>query len=108
MSAPAEPKSTAQLSQRKFAELAAQWKKETVFHSAMAQIAAHPAYQRILGFGPSVLPFIFADLKKRPALWFHALQELTGANPVPPEDRGVIEKMRAAWLQWGQDHGYDV
>ena len=28
------------------------------------------------------------------------LEALTGENPVPPEDAGDLEKMRAAWLRW--------
>jgi adenine-specific DNA-methyltransferase len=92
----------------RFAEFSSRWKKETAHHSSMAQMAKHPAYQQILDLGPEVVRLILEDLKRRPAMWFHALQTLTGANPVKKESRGILRDMRLAWLEWGRENGYDV
>ena len=40
----------------KFQELVEIWRRETMFLSFMQQRALHPAYQRIIGMGPAVLP----------------------------------------------------
>jgi hypothetical protein len=69
-------------------------------------MAAHPAYQEIIGMGPEVVPLLLADLARQPDHWFTALKAITGANPVDPADCGRIEKMAEAWLQWGRQNGY--
>ena len=74
--------------------------------SSTTAIATHPAYQRIIGLGPQVIPLILAELAKQPDHWFWALQALTGENPVPFADQGRIPAMTAAWLTWGHDNGW--
>jgi hypothetical protein len=66
----------------------------------------HPAYQQIIGMGPSVIPFILQELAKEPNQWFWALRALTGVNPVPAFERGRIKNMAAAWLRWGREEGH--
>lgn len=46
------------------------------------------------------------DLEVNPGLWVWALHDITGENPVPPTDAGIIGEMSEAWLRWGRDHGY--
>lgn len=89
-----------------FATLAAEWKQETRFLSSTTAIATHPAYQRIIGLGPQVIPLILAELKREPGQWFWALSALTGENPVPAAEQGRVGAMTAAWLQWGIDNGW--
>ena len=84
-----------------FTRLAAEWKADTEFESSTMRIAMHPAYQRIIGMGPSVVPLILKDLERTNDPWFWALQAITGANPVAAEDRGIINRMVSAWLLWG-------
>ena len=69
-------------------------------------MAAHPAYQEIIGMGWPVVPLLLAELQRRPDHWFIALEEITGANPVPPESEGKVKKMAEAWVQWGKSGGY--
>ena len=38
--------------------------------------------------------------------WFYALREITGANPVKPDDRGKVAIMQASWLEWGEANGF--
>jgi hypothetical protein len=88
-------------SAEEFRRLAAQWKEDTEFQSSITRIAMHPAYQRIIGMGPAALPMILRDLEATQAPWFWALQAITGADPVPREDRGYIDRMVRAWVRWG-------
>jgi hypothetical protein len=91
---------------KRFAALAKRWKKETLHHSRMDKVAAHPAHREIIAMGEKALPLIFADLEKTLSPWFMALREITGTCPVPKEDAGDVDKMAAAWLAWGRAHGY--
>lgn len=89
-----------------FDALADQWHDETGLLSSPMQIAMHPAYQRIIGLGERVVPFILSDLRTRGGQWYWALRALTGAAPVPPDAAGNIRVAKAAWLAWGAAHGY--
>ena len=89
-----------------FLQLAEQWRRETGMLSVVSKMAMHPAYQRIIGMGQPVVPLILRELEQGPDHWFWALQAITGDNPVPPEQRGNLAEMAAAWLEWGGGHGY--
>lgn len=89
-----------------FDTLVDQWSIDSRFMSSIQQIALHPAYQRIIGMGPKVLPFIFQDLPKRGVLWFWALNAITGEDPVQEAESDGGDKAVAAWLKWGHEHGY--
>lgn len=90
----------------RFLELAQQWRWETAMMSLVTKMSMHPAYQRIIGMGQPVVPLILRELEQEPDHWFWALQAITGANPVQPEQRGRLPQMAAAWIQWGREHGY--
>lgn len=91
-----------------FVRLAAQWQAETAGASVTRRIVSHPAYLRIIGMGERAVPWILDQLESEEAHWFEALHAITGANPVPDEDRGVYAKMTQAWLTWGRDNGWIV
>jgi hypothetical protein len=86
---------------RRFERLAAEWKQQSRFLSNSAQIAMLPAYQRIVGMGPAVVPLILEELRRQPDQWFWALEAITEENPVAPELAGDIPAMTAAWVEWG-------
>jgi hypothetical protein len=88
-----------------FQELVRRWKKERGPTSSAKRMADHPAYRAIVGLGKPVVPLLLAELQREPDHWFIALHELTGAEPVPEEARGRIEKMTAAWVEWGRKNG---
>src|ERR1700687_4065288 len=67
-----------------FRELARQWKEATEFTSSTTQMVMHPAYQQIIGMGREALPFLLAELRRKPDHWFWALKAITGEDPVPP------------------------
>jgi hypothetical protein len=89
----------------RFQRLAAVWRAETAYLSSLTDMTAHPAYREIVGMGREVVPLLLQDLEKEPDHWFTALSEITGANPVPPEDAGNLDRMAAAWLRWGHENG---
>ena len=92
--------------QSTFEELAAQWKKDVRFESSVEKMAMHPAYQRIIGLGPSVISLVLEALSAEADHWFWALQALTGENPVSESSAGNIKLMAGEWQEWASDHGY--
>lgn len=93
----------------KFQRLAAEWKRERGATSSITQMSICDSYQEIIGMGPTVVPLILAQLKAEgtePDQWFWALQVLTGADPVNPQDRGDFEKMSKSWIDWAATMGY--
>ena len=92
----------------RFSMLKTEWEASTALLSSITEIALHPAYQQIIGMGTVVIPFILAELKRKPGHWFWALKAVTGEDPVLPEQRGRINEMTEAWLRWGRKQGYYV
>ena len=95
-------------SKAKFLTLKAKWEAETAMLSSVTEKAMHPAYQQIIGMGPTAIPLILSEMKKELGHWFWALKSITGEDPVPPEQRGKIKKMTEAWLRWGREKGYHL
>jgi hypothetical protein len=92
----------------KFEQLVAVWKSETGMLSRLDQICMHPAYQRIIGMGPQVIPFILRDLKATQAYWFWALGAITGEDPVSNGENANMDQLAEAWLAWGRSQGYHI
>jgi hypothetical protein len=69
-------------------------------------MVAHPAFQEIVALGQTVIPLLLRELENRTGHWHRALRRITGADPVPPADRGNINKATEAWLRWGKEQGY--
>lgn len=93
-----------------FQTLVARWKAERDhLVSSVDELISSQNYQAIIGLGEVAVPLILAQLKsegERPDHWFVALGQLTGASPVPPEDRGRLRRMANAWIAWGKaNHG---
>ena len=93
--------------QKRFHELAQQWKREVQFISSFTRMCMHPAYQQIIGMGLPAVSLLLRELQDNPHHWFWALFAITGENPVAPDDAGDFEKMRAAWMEWGKNQGYE-
>jgi len=89
-----------------FRQLADGWRVGTRYLSSTTEIAMHPAYQRIIGLGPQVIPLILTELAKQPEQWFWALTALTGEDPVTAADKGRPRAMADAWLKWGRENGW--
>jgi hypothetical protein len=91
--------------EERFRDLVRQWKEEALT-SSVSEMATHPAYQQIIGMGKEVLPLLLEELRREPDHWFWALKSITGEDPVPPADRGKLQAMTQAWLDWAEGHGY--
>lgn len=90
----------------RFDRLAREWKAFESPGSSAMELAMHPAYQHIIGMGPVPIPWIVEELEREPDHWFWALHCLSGGiDPVPPTDRGDIEAMSQAWIQWAKENG---
>lgn len=92
--------------EQRFRRLEAKWKADTGHLSSVTAVTSHPAFREIVGMGDAVVPLMLHDLAETPQLWIWALPEITGADPVPPGDRGKVSKMSEAWVRWGREHGY--
>ena len=89
-----------------FRLLAEKWKRETAIVSSVTKKVRHPAYRSIVALGMSVVPLLIAELAARPDHWFSALEEITGENPVDPEDGKQMAQAVKAWVNWGASKGY--
>jgi len=88
----------------KFRRLADQWLRETEHVSSVKKACMHPAYQRIIGMGPAVVPYLLRELERNPDHWVWALNAITEEDPASAEDS--LEGAKTAWLQWGREKGY--
>ncbi len=91
---------------KKFVELANRWHNETDYLSSPARITDNDTYLKIISMGGTVIPLILQDLQERGGNWYRALRILSDEDPVSPEVRGEVPKMKEAWLGWGRDKGY--
>ena len=90
----------------RFQRLADQWEYETVLLSTSDQATEHSAYQSIVSMGEPAVPLILERMQSQGGHWFHALHDITHADPVKPADRGNVEAMQASWQEWGERNGY--
>jgi hypothetical protein len=86
-----------------FKHSAERWRNETAAISSVTARAMHPAYQRIIGLGPAVIPMILRELRSRPDHWFWALNAITGEQPVA--EGANFSDAVATWLAWGNERG---
>lgn len=86
-----------------YVTLANEWRSDTILESSVERLVMHHAYQRIIGLGPQVVPYILDDLDESPDHWFWALTSIVG------EDHGghqtSIGAAAQAWLAWGKSAG---
>ena len=83
------------------------WREETAYQSSSTRITGHSAYQELIALGAPALPFLFRDLEQTGDEHLSkALATITGAHPVPDEDRGNVRKVAEAWLRWARENGY--
>ena len=94
--------------ENKFISYKQQWEHDVGFSSSMSQICMNLNYQRIIGLGRDVLPYIFQDLQDGTKPWFWALTSITGEDPVSHEHRGDFEAMAEDWKQWAIENGYEL
>jgi hypothetical protein len=91
--------------EQRFREQAERWQRETRHLSSPTQKIMHPSYQAVLGMGTEVVPLMLRDLAQNRTEWFWALSYITQENPIKREDAGKMDKMLAAWVNWGKERG---
>ena len=93
--------------QATFNELAEVWHREASYWSFSSQRVWHGAYLKIITLGKPALPLIFRELEVtgNPD-WHHALEIITGENPVTEDMWGERGSVKRAWLDWAKEHGY--
>lgn len=106
-SVPVNQASTVEAVEERFRRLKDKWVEETSHLSSSTAIVSHPSFREIVAMGKSVVALMLRDLNVQPGLWVWALAEITGADPVPPEDVGRISRMSQAWLRGGRERGYE-
>ncbi|HUW66400.1 MAG TPA: hypothetical protein VMW83_17205 [Spirochaetia bacterium] len=89
-----------------FEDLARKWRSDIRYISSVTAIIEDPAYKQIISMGKEVVPYILRDLEQNQGYWFHALTQITGENPINAEQRGKVNEMARAWLDWGRNKGY--
>jgi hypothetical protein len=61
----------------------------------------------LIALGPAALPFLFRDLERSgDGHLFATLSEITGAHPIPVEERGQIRKIAETWLRGARENGH--
>ena len=85
-----------------FRQLVKEWKSDTYHVSIVSYRFQHPSYQQILRLGKSVVPLILKELERENDHWFHALNLLTGENPIPADFTGTVSDAADLWIEWGR------
>lgn len=83
-----------------FETAVSQWFDDTLFDSLPSDMKEHKSFAAIVQDGERVVPLIAAHLRRRPSFLFLALEEITGADPVPETAYGNLKATVDAWLQW--------
>jgi hypothetical protein len=97
---------SAETIEQRVLRLLRRWREETAYVSSSTQLTGHPAYQELMALGAAALPFLFRDLEQTgDGHLSKALTTITGAHPVPVEDRGNVRKVVEAWLRWAKENG---
>ena len=92
----------------RFQNLRREWGETRGAWSSVAEMVTLSAYQKIIGMGWDVLPCILIQLRSegdQPDHWFWALEAIAGDDLVPPQNRGKVQEMAKAWLEWGEKAG---
>ena len=77
----------------RFKKLVAEWKATRNQISSGTEMFLHPAYQKIIGMGPEVVPLILREMEANLDHWFWALKAIMEKDPVPPAHRGRLKLM---------------
>ncbi len=85
---------------RQFEQLSAQWRAATSHQSDTDLVVNHPAYRRIIGLGPAVVPLLIEDMRRNREHWFVALEAITGERPTNDAMAGKIDQLVRCWVDW--------
>ncbi len=99
--------SKAESIEEKFGRLSKQWRRETRHISSIHEKSINMAYQKIIGMGKDVLPYIFHDFEKTHDHWLWALYAICDEESAPDlEKAGDLDAAVDVWLNWARQHNY--
>lgn len=90
-----------------FDSLVAEWKATRGPHSRLDKLLSNKAYLAIIDLGQPAIPLLLKEMELRPSHWDVALKTITGADPVPREAWGNLDRIASAWLRWGHENGFE-
>lgn len=88
----------------RFQRWSSQVELDTQYLSSMQDVAMHPAYQRVIGLGLEVMPYLLESLKENPGRWIWAVNAIAGEDAA--EGCESFEEAKECWLAWGRRFGY--
>ena len=77
-----------------------QWLRDSELDSLPDSMRDHDSYRSIVERGDRAIPWIAAALRREPSFIFLALEEITGADPIPSEAQGDLFETVRIWLKW--------
>lgn len=86
-----------------FHSYANDWRAATMFESNIEKKVLHSSYQKIIGLGPDVLPFILQELARDQGHWFWALAAIVGEDKA--QGCTTVQEATRAWISWGVQVG---
>lgn len=92
--------------EQQFEHLSSALTEEFIMVSSPSQIALHPFYKQIIAIGEKAIPLLIKKLDDTPTMWFWALEEISGVNPISVSDKGNIPLMVSSWKKWAKKNGY--
>ena len=84
--------------QNNFKEYLVRWKRNTMFYSFSNQIVQDPDFQKIVAIGENAVPFIIAEIKKRPSTLVWALNMIYNMKISDKPDT-TIEEACKLWIE---------
>lgn len=84
-----------------FLQLVKRWEQRTAACSIIHKMKSDELYQKILRLNKPI-PLILRYISNNPSRIIIALYDLVNENPVPKSAVGDQEKVRNAWIKWGQ------
>jgi hypothetical protein len=92
---------------QEFEELAQTWYSKTKYLSVLKEKINNSYYRQIIGMGDKIIPILLEKLQRNPQHWFTALADIARKrNPIKDEDKGNVQRMVEAWLNWGKQNSY--
>ena len=101
------PANTTETLEQHVMRLLRRWREETAYLSSSTAITEHAAYLELIALGAVALPYLFRDLEQTTdGHLSKALTAITGAHPIPAEERGQVRKISETWLRWARENNY--
>lgn len=83
------------------------WLAATEYTSSSRQMRRSEGFSELLAMGNRLVPLVLERLDREPyPQWFILLRDVSGADPVSPQHKGLVHLMAEDWLAWGRQHNF--